>query len=177
LVEPASKDKGYSYTVAPQIIKGKVIVGISGSDFGERAFIDALDINTGKQIWRFWCVPGPGEKGRETWKGDSWKTGAGSPWMPVTYDKDSNTIYTGTGNPGPGLDGSKRLGDTLYTECMVALDADTGKLKWHFQVIPHDVWDLDNVVEGVVDDITIDGKSHKALLFASKKRLFYALDV
>ncbi len=172
----ANINEGYSYTAAPMVIKDKVIVGISGGDFGARGFIDAFDVKTGKQVWRFWCVPGPGEKGNETWKGDSWKHGGATAWMPVTFDSASNTIFAGLGNPGPDLDGSVREGDNLYSESTVALDPDTGKIKWHFQVLPHDVWDLDNVTETLIDDITIDGQKRQVVFLASKNGFFYVLD-
>jgi alcohol dehydrogenase (cytochrome c) len=172
----AETREGYSATLAPQVVRDKVIVGISGGDFGVRGFMDAYDIQSGKRIWRFWTIPGPGEPGHDTWEGESWKTGGGPVWMTPTYDKDTNTIYAGVGNPGPDLDGSSRGGDNLYTECTIAVDADTGRLKWHFQTIPHDVWDLDNVVEPVIDDITVEGKRRQAVMFASKNGYFYVLD-
>lgn len=168
--------QGYSATIAPQVAGGKAIVGISGGDFGVRGFIDAYDLDTGRQLWRFWTVPAPGEPGSETWEGDSWKTGGGPSWMTPTYDPATNTLFVGTGNPGPVLEGAERKGDNLFTECVVALDADTGRLKWHYQVIPHDVWDLDNVIEPVIDDITVDGQPVKAVMFASKNGYFYVLD-
>ncbi len=166
--EVADKNQGYSLTVAPQIIGQKVIVGASGGDFGIRGFIDAYDTLSGARIWRFWTIPAPGEPGHDTWEGDSWKTGGGPAWMTVTYDKDTNTILAGTGNPGPDLEGSNREGDNLYTECTLALDADTGKLKWHYQALPHDVWDLDNVIEPVIDEVKVKGRKRKVVMFASK---------
>lgn len=174
--EMADYKQGYSATIAPQVIGNKIIVGISGGDFGVRGFIDAYDINTGKRLWRFWTVPGPGEPGSDTWEGDSWKNGGGPSWMTPTYDPELNTIYVGIGNPGPDLDGDNRDGANLYTECTVALDADTGKLKWYYQTIPHDVWDLDNVVEPVLDEINIDGKLKKVVMWAGKNGYFYVLD-
>jgi alcohol dehydrogenase (cytochrome c) len=175
-VEAASIDDGYSYTSAPILIENKVVLGISGSDFGVRAFIEAYDAGTGRSIWKWWCVPGPNEPGHETWEGKSWEHGGGSAWMPITYDQETNTIYAGCGNPGPDLDGSVRKGDNLYTECTVALDANTGKLKWHFQMIPHDVWDLDNVTETVLDEITLDGQKRRVGMVACKNGYFYVLD-
>lgn len=168
--------QGYSATLAPQIIGNKIIVGISGGDFGIRGFIDAYDINTGKRIWRFWTVPGPGEPGNETWQGDSWKTGGGGASMTCTYDVETNTIYAGTDSPAPVLAGGARKGNNLYADCIVALNADNGRLKWFYQTIPHDVWDLGNVLEPVIDDITVDGISFKAVMFASKNGYFYVLD-
>lgn len=172
----ADYGRGYSATLAPQIIGKKVIAGISGGEFGIRGFIDAYDIDSGKRIWRFWTVPSPGEPGSETWEGDSWKTGGAPAWMTCTYDTETNTLFAGTGNPGPDLIGDNRKGDNLYTECVIALDADTGNLKWYYQVLPHDVWDLDNVIEPVLDDISLDGKIRKVVMFASKNGYFYVLD-
>lgn len=175
-IESANYKDGYSYTVAPVVVDDKVILGVSGSDFGVRAFIDAYNVQNGQRVWRWWVAPGPGEPGNETWEGDSWQHGGGSAWMPVTYHPQSNTIYAGCGNPTPDLDGSRRKGDNLYSECTVALHPDTGKLKWHFQMIPHDVWDLDNVTETVLDEITLDGKKHSVGMVASKNGYFYVLD-
>lgn len=168
--------QGYSATLAPQIIGKKVVLGLSGGEFGIRGFIDAYDVDTGKRLWRFWTVPGPGEPGSETWQGDSWKTGGAPAWMTCTYEAETNTIFAGTGNPGPVLTLENRKGDNLYIECIVALDADTGKLKWHYQTIPHDVWDYDNVLEPVLDDVTLDGTARKVVMFASKNGFFYVLD-
>ncbi len=175
-VKMADPDQGYSATVAPQIIGDKAIIGISGGDYGIRGFIDAYDISTGKHLWRFWTIPGPGEPGHDTWEGESWKTGGGPVWMAPTYDPATNTLYAGVGNPGPDLYGDNRKGDNLYTDCIVALDANTGKLKWHYQTVPHDVWDLDSVLEPVLADITVDGRPVKAVMFASKNGYFYVLD-
>lgn len=168
--------EGYSATLAPQVIGNKVIAGISGGVYGVRGFIDAYNIDTGKRIWRFWTIPGPGEPGNDTWEGDSWRTGGGPAWMTCTYDIKTNTIFAGTGNPGPVVDGRGREGANLYTECTVALDADTGRLKWHYQTIPHDVWDLDNALEPVLDEVTIDGRKRSVVMFASKNGFFYVLD-
>ncbi|MCK9275262.1 MAG: PQQ-dependent dehydrogenase, methanol/ethanol family [Syntrophales bacterium] len=167
---------GYSATIAPQIIGNKIVLGNSGGDFGTRGFVDAYDADTGVRLWRFWTVPAPGEPGSETWSGDSWKTGGGPAWMTPTYEPETHTIYVGTGNPGPDITGESRQGDNLYTECIVALDAETGARKWHYQTVPHDVWDLDNVTEPLIADLTIDGKARKVVLFASKNGYFYVLD-
>lgn len=168
--------RGYSLTVAPQIAGEKVIVGASGGDYGVRGFIDAYNAADGKRIWRFYTIPGPGEPGHESWQADSWKTGGGPSWMAASYDSESNTIYAGIGNPGPDLQGQNRTGDNLYTECTVALDADTGNIKWHYQCVPHDLWDLDNVSEQVLDTITLDGKQRKVVMWACKNGYFYVVD-
>ena len=142
-VVAADYRKGYSFTLAPLAVKDKIIVGVAGGEFGIRGFIDAYDAETGKRAWRFYAIPGPGEPGHETWEGDSWKTGGSPAWLTGTYDPELNLTYWGTGNPGPDLYGEEREGDNLYSNCVVALDADTGKLKWYFQFTPHDVHDWD----------------------------------
>jgi len=128
----ASPEAGYAITHAPLVVKDKVIVGTAGGEYGIRGFLAAFDIHTGKQVWRFNNVPGPGEKGHETWSGDSWKHGGASVWMTGSYDPDSNLTYWGIGNPGPDWNADMRLGDNLYSDCVVALEADTGTLKWYF---------------------------------------------
>ena len=144
--------QGYSATSAPLIVKDKVIVGIAGAEYGIRGFIDAYDAATGKRAWRFWVVPEPGVKGNETWEGDSWKRGGGSTWVTGSYDPALDLIYWGTGNPGPDLYGHDRDGDNLYTDSVVALDADTGTLKWHYQFTPHDTHDWDATQVPVLAD-------------------------
>ena len=168
--------KGYSGTVAPLVVKNLVLIGIAGAEFGIRGFIDAYDADTGKRVWRFWTVAGEGEPGRETWFGDSWKRGGGSTWITGTYDPELNLVYWGSGNPGPDLNGDVRKGDNLYTGSLVALDADTGKLKWHYQFTPHDVHDWDAIGDPVLVDLKVDGKPVKAVVQANRNGFFYALD-
>jgi alcohol dehydrogenase (cytochrome c) len=168
--------KGYSATVAPLVVKNMVLVGVAGAEFGIRGFIDAYDVNTGRRRWRFWTVPAPGEPGSETWGGDSWRQGGGSTWITGTYDPELNTVYWGTGNPGPDFDGDVRPGDNLYTCSLVALDADTGKLKWHFQYTPHDVHDWDATSDPVLLDITYQGRPVKAVIMPNRNGHYYALD-
>src|SRR6185295_1268509 len=135
---------GHCITGAPLAIDGKVITGISGGEAGIRGFLDAYDAKTGKRLWRFWTIPEPGEPGSETWSGDSWKHGGGPTWLTGSYDPERQLIYWGTGNPGPDFpENGVRAGDNLYTCSLVALEAATGKLKWHFQFSPHDVHDWD----------------------------------
>ena len=165
-----------SLTVAPLVVKDKVIVGISGAEYGIRGFIDAYYAETGEQAWRFYTVPSKDEPGGDTWEGDSWMTGGGSAWVTGSYDPELNLVYWGTGNPAPDWNGEVRKGDNLYTDCIVALDADTGKLKWHFQATPHDVWDWDGVSEPVLIDMEIDQKPVKALVQTNRNGYFYALD-
>ena len=168
--------KGYSFTVAPLAVKDKIIVGVSGGEYGIRGFIDAYDAETGKRAWRFYTIPGPGEPGYETWKGDSWKNGGAPAWVTGTYDPELNLIYWGIGNPGPDAYGESREGDNLYSDCVVALDADTGKLKWHFQFTPHDVHDWDATEVPVLVDLEYNSEPRKLLLQANRNGFFYGLD-
>ena len=138
-VKLADPSEGYWCPVAPLPVKDKIIVGIAPGDHGLNGWLDAYDAETGKQAWRWHAIPKPGEPGSETWAGESWKTGGGNTWLTGSFDPALNLIYWGIGNPAPDFDGDVRKGDNLYTECMVALDADTGKLKWYFQFTPHDV--------------------------------------
>jgi alcohol dehydrogenase (cytochrome c) len=138
--------------------------------------VDAYDANTGKRKWRFYTVPTAGEPGIETWGGNSFKTGGGSSWITGTYDPELNLIYWGIGNPGPDMDGSVRPGDNLYTNSVVALDADTGKLKWYFQFTPHDVHDWDAIGDPVLIDTVVDGKKVKAVGQANRNGFYYLID-
>jgi alcohol dehydrogenase (cytochrome c) len=174
--EVADNKKGYSITGAPLAIDGKVIVGISGGEAGIRGFLDAYDAGTGKRLWRFWTIPGPGEPGHETWKGDAWKTGGGPTWVTGSYDPELNLIYWGVGNPGPDWNGDPRPGDNLYTCSLVALDGATGKLKWHFQFTPHDTHDWDATEIPVLIDAPIDGRSRKLVAMANRNAFYYLLD-
>jgi alcohol dehydrogenase (cytochrome c) len=168
---------GYSETLAPLAIKDKIIVGSAGGEFGIRGFVDAYDAATGKQLWRFWTVPGAGEPGNETWSTNgTWQHGGGSTWITGTYDPDLNLIYWGTGNPSPDYDGDDRPGNNLYTDSDLALDPDTGKLRWYFQYTPHDLHDWDSVQVPILVDATIDGKPRKLLAHANRNAFFYVLD-
>ena len=166
----------YSITLAPLVVKDKVIVGVGGGEFGIRGFIAALDARTGKEAWRFYTIPGPGEPGHETWKGDAWKSGGGSVWVTGSFDPDLNLTYWGVGNPGPDWNPDQRPGDNLYSESVVALDADTGKLKWHFQFTPNDAYDYDSVQVPVLVDMNWRGRDAKLMLWANRNGFFYALD-
>ena len=148
----AEGNKNYGATSAPLVVKDKVIVGTSGGDDGVRGFVAAFDAETGKQAWRFWTIPGPGEPGSESWPGDLYLRGGGTTWMPGTYDPELNTIYWGTSNAAPDFDGAPRPGDDLYTACVLALDPDTGKMKWYFQFTPHDLYDYDATETPVLVD-------------------------
>ncbi len=167
---------GYSITVAPLAVKDKIVVGVAGGEYGIRGLLDAYDAKTGKRAWRFWTIPGPGEPGNETWKGDSWKSGAGGTWVTGSYDPETNLVYWGTGNPGPDWNGDVRQGDNLYADCMLALDADSGKLKWYFQFTPHDIHDWDATEVPVLVDGVVRGQKRKLLLFPNRNAFFYVLD-
>ncbi len=167
---------GYAATIAPIIAKDKVIVGVAGGEFGIRGFIDAYEASTGKRAWRFYTIPGPGEPGNDTWKGDSWKTGGASVWVTGAYDPEQNTLFYGIGNPGPDYHSESRLGDNLYSDSLVALDADTGKLRWHYQFTPHDVHDWDATEVPILADLPIGGQTRKVVMFANRNGFYYTLD-
>ena len=167
---------GYSVTAAPLAVKDMVITGIAGGEYGIRGFIDAYDASTGKRLWRFNTTPGAGEFGSDTWDGDSWQRGGGATWLTGSYDPDSNLLYWGVGNPGPDLNGDVRKGDNLFSCSVVALDADTGKRKWHYQFTPNDTHDWDSTEDMVLVDRVYQGKMRKLLLHADRNGVFYALD-
>jgi alcohol dehydrogenase (cytochrome c) len=167
---------GYAITHAPQIVKDKVIVGMAGGEYGIRGYILALDAKTGKEAWRFYTIPGSGEPGHESWAGDSWKTGGASVWVTGSYDPDTNLTFWGIGNPGPDWNGDNRAGDNLYSNSVVALDADTGKLRWYYQFSPHDEFDYDSVQVPVLVDMPWQGRSRKLMMWANRNGLFYVLD-
>jgi alcohol dehydrogenase (cytochrome c) len=175
-VQVADPKEKYSFTHAPLVIKDKVIEGTAGGEFGIRGFIVALDAETGQEAWRFYTVPGPGEPGNETWAGDSWKHGGGSVWVTGSYDPATNLTFWGVGNPGPDWNGDARLGDNLYSCSVVALDADTGKLKWYYQFSPHNEFDWDSTQVPVLADMQWKGSPRKVMLWANRSGMFYVLD-
>lgn len=172
----AAGNKNYGATSAPLVVKNNVIVGTSGGDDGVRGFLAAFDADTGKEKWRFWTIPGPGERGNESWPGDTYLHGGGTTWMPGTYDPALNTLYWGTGNPSPDYDGSVRPGDDLYTSSLLALDPDTGALKWYFQYSPHDLYDYDAVQTPVLVNAVFQGKPRKLIVTANRNGFLYILD-
>ena len=175
-VRLADVKAAYSVTLAPLVVKDKVVVGVGGGEYGIRGFIAAFDAKTGKEAWRFYTVPGPGEPGHETWARDDWEHGGGSLWMTGSYDPALNLIYWGVGNPGPDWNPAQRPGDKLYTDSVVALDADTGAIKWHFQFTPNDGYDYDSVQVPVLADISWKGVPTKVMMWANRNGFFYVLD-
>jgi alcohol dehydrogenase (cytochrome c) len=172
----ATGNKNYGATSAPLIVKNKVLVGTSGGDDGVRGFLAAFDAQTGHEVWRFWTIPGPGEKGNESWPGDMYLHGGGTTWMPGTFDPELNTLYWGTGNPTPDYDGSVRPGDDLYTSSLLGLDPDTGKLKWYFQYSPHNLYDYDGLQTPVLVNANFKGQPRKLIVTASRNGFLYILD-
>jgi len=172
----AEKTKHYGATSAPLVVKDTVIVGTSGGDSGVRGFVAAYDAATGKRKWRFWTIPGPGEFGSSSWPGDSYLHGGGTTWMPGTYDPQLNTLYWTTSNAAPDFVGDSRPGDDLYTACVLALDPDTGKLKWYFQFTPHDLYDYDATETPVLLDAEENGTIRHLLVQANRNGFFYVLD-
>lgn len=166
---------GYFMTSAPLVVKGKVIVGTGGGEYGARGFISALDAKTGKVLWQTHTTAAPGEPGGDTWPKGAYKTGGGNPWITGTYDAGTDTLLWGVGNPGPWL-ATLRPGDNLYTNSVLALNPATGKIKWHYQWTPNDTWDYDGTNETVIADITHDGKPYKAIVHADRNGYFYAVD-
>ncbi len=196
----ANPSEGYSITMAPQVVGNKVIVGSAGGEYGIRGFVDAYDTETGEKCWRFWTVPSPEEGGwfgdwvAKTEQGDdlhrdiekekankdkypdAWKTGGGSIWTTPSYDQELGLLYVGVGNPSPNIDDSVRPGDNLYTNSIVALDIKTGKLKWYYQITPHDRWDYDVASPLVLHDVNVDGEKVAAVSHASKSGWLYTLN-
>ncbi|MCA1586140.1 MAG: PQQ-dependent dehydrogenase, methanol/ethanol family [Acidobacteria bacterium] len=175
-IELAEHTEGYASTGAPLIVNDKVIVGVAGGEFAIRGFLDAYDPHDGNRLWRFWTVPAPGESGAETWPAEVWQRGGGPTWLTGTYDPESNVLYWGTGNPNPDFYGADRKGDNLYTNALVALDADTGKLRWHFQFTPHDEHDWDANHVPVLADLMVEGQPRKVVMVANRNGFLYVLD-
>jgi PQQ-dependent dehydrogenase (methanol/ethanol family) len=175
--------QGSVITSPPVIAKDKVVIGYGGGEYGVRGSIQAYDMNTGREVWRTWMTPGPGEPGSETWKGDSWKTGGGAAWAIGSYDPQLNLVFYGTSNPGPwnaAVRGPDRTDygqfTNLYTAASVALDGDTGKIVWHYQSTPHDAWDYDGVNELLVADLNMGGQKTPVVLKGDRNGFFYVID-
>ncbi|WP_214368728.1 PQQ-dependent dehydrogenase, methanol/ethanol family [Pseudonocardia sp. H11422] len=165
---------GESATLAPLVVKNMVIVGSSGGEFGVRGHLDAFDLDTGEHAWRCYTVPKPGEPGSETWPadGEAWARGGANCWLTGTFDPDTNLLYVGTGNPAPDFDGGVREGDNLYTDSIIAVDVDSGQIRWHYQCTPHDVWDYDSIAECIL----FESDGRKLLGHFDKNGYFFVLD-
>ncbi|MCH2324795.1 MAG: PQQ-binding-like beta-propeller repeat protein, partial [Pseudomonadales bacterium] len=176
--ELADYQIGYAATLAPLIVGNKVIVGISGGEYQTRGFIDAFDPASGERIWRFNTIPGPGEPGSETWPDDPviLAQGGGGTWMNGSYDPELNLIYWGVGNPNPDYYDENRPGDNLYSDSIVALDANTGELRWHYQFTPHDINDWDSNHMPVLADIEWEGEPRRVVMVGNRNGFFYVLD-
>jgi PQQ-dependent dehydrogenase (methanol/ethanol family) len=175
-VEMADYRHHYGGTSAPLVVNDLVIAGVSGGDEGNRGFLDAYKASTGERAWRFWTVPAPGERGSETWIGKAWEHGCAATWLTGTYDPDAKILYWPTGNPCPDYNGQERQGDNLYANSVIALDPDTGQLKWHFQFTPHDLHDWDASETPMLVDANFGGTLKKLLLHADRNGFFYVLD-
>ena len=167
--------RGYSMTMAPLVINGVVVTGVSGAEYGARGFIDGWDAETGRQVWRTYTVPGPGEKGNETWIEDQWAYGGGSVWLIGSYDPELDLMYWGVGNPS-SWNVLRRKGDNLYTCSVIAMKPKTGEIVWHYQYNPNDPYDYDGTNSPVLADMKVDGKNRKVLMHADRNGFFYVID-
>jgi len=172
--------QGSAITSPPTIVKDKAVIGFAGGEYGARGSLQAYDLNTGKQVWKTYTIPGPGEPGNETWKGDSWQHGGGAAWQVGSYDPQTNTVFYGTSNPGPWNAAVRSTGRSdygqltnLYTSSTLALDGDIGKIKWALQSTPAEAWDYDGVNELVLADITVDGRKTPVMMKADRNGFFF----
>ena len=175
-VAVADPEEGYAMTLAPLVVKDKVLVGVAGGEFGIRGFISAYDATTGDELWRFYTIPGPDDIGHDTWSGDDWRTGGAPVWVTGSYDAEFNLTYWGVGNPGPDWNPAQRPGDNLFSDSVVALDVDTGQLEWYFQFTPNDPYDYDATQVPVLVDTTWNGAPRKVMMWANRNGFFYMLD-
>ena len=174
--EVRESSAGYSKTAAPLVVGDKIFTGVAGGEYGIRGVIDAYNIDNGRREWRFFTTPGPDNPDNQSWSGESWRTGGSATWMTGSYDPDLNLVYWGTGNPGPDYDGTVREGDNLYSDSVVALDADSGEMQWYFQFTPHDIHDWDSTQIPILADAVFDGQERKLMLFPNRNAFFYVLD-
>ncbi len=174
--EVADYRGGYSKTAAPLVVKDRVVTGIAGGEFGIRGFLDSYDAQTGERAWRTYTIPGPDHPDNQTWLGDSWRTGGSPTWITGSYDPELDLVYWGTGNPGPDYGSEMRLGDNLYADSVLALDGDTGEMRWYFQFTPHDVHDWDAIQIPVLADVEMPDGPRRAMLWANRNGFYYTLD-
>jgi alcohol dehydrogenase (cytochrome c) len=172
----ANASDGYSITAAPLAVGDLVIVGIAGGEFGVRGFLAAYAADTGREVWRFNTVPGPGEVGHDSWAGDSWKTGGAPTWVTGAYDPALDLVYWGVGNPAPVFSGDGRGGDNLYSNSVIALSAGTGKLAWYFQFTPHDEHDWDSNQTPILTELNVGGEPRRVICWANRNGFYYVLD-
>jgi alcohol dehydrogenase (cytochrome c) len=163
-------------TGAPLVVNDSIVVGVAGGEFAIRGFLAAYDAATGAQRWRFSTIPGPGEPGHETWENEAWRTGGGSTWITGSYDKALDLVFWGVGNPAPDFAGDVRPGDNLFTSSVIALNATTGKLAWHFQFTPHDEHDWDSTQTPILADLVVDGVMRRAICWPNRNGFYYVLD-
>tara|TARA_B100001964_G_scaffold232451_1_gene288272 strand:+ start:1042 stop:2715 length:1674 start_codon:yes stop_codon:yes gene_type:complete len=175
-VEVGDVDQSYSVTMAPLAVKDKIMVGVGGGEFGIRGYVAAFDAETGELAWKTYTIPGPGEANHDSWEGDDWEHGGAPVWITGSFDPELNLTYWGVGNPGPDWNAGQRPGDNLYSDSAIALDADTGELKWHFQFTPNDGYDYDSVQVPVLADINFRGMPKKVMMWANRNGYFYVLD-
>ncbi|HET9384237.1 MAG TPA: PQQ-dependent dehydrogenase, methanol/ethanol family [Gemmatimonadales bacterium] len=167
---------GYTITGAPLVSGRSVVIGTAGAEYGIRGILDAYDPATGERQWRFNTIPGPDETGHETWENEAWRTGGGSTWVTGSYDPSLNLVYWGVGNPAPPFAGHVRPGDNLFTNSVVALHADSGRLAWHFQFTPHDEHDWDSAQTPILANVTIDGRARRVICWPNRNGFYYVLD-
>ena len=175
-VEVGDVNLAYSVTMAPLAVKDKIIVGVGGGEFGIRGYVAAYYAETGELAWKTYTIPAPGEPGHETWEGDDWQYGGAPVWITGSFDPEENLTYWGVGNPGPDWNAAQRPGDNLYSDSVIALDADTGELRWYFQFTPNDGYDYDAVQVPVLADMEWQGEQRKLMLWANRNGYFYVLD-
>ena len=168
--------ESFSVTGAPLVVKDMILIGVGGGEFGIRGYIDAYDVNTGELRWRFFTTAGPDDPNNATWEGDSWQTGGGPTWVTGTYDSELNLVFWGTGNPWPDLNNAVRRGDNLYTNSVVALNADDGELVWYHQTSPRDEFDHDSTSEPMIIDEVFEGELRKMIVHVSRNGHVYAMD-
>ena len=175
-IEVGDVNLAYSVTMAPLAVKDKIIVGVGGGEFGIRGYVAAYYAETGELAWKTYTIPAPGEPGHETWEGDDWQYGGAPVWITGSFDPEENLTYWGVGNPGPDWNAAQRPGDNLYSDSVIALDADTGELRWYFQFTPNDGYDYDAVQVPVLADMEWQGEQRKLMLWANRNGYFYVLD-